>query len=41
VAGRIESVAQGIRRAAEAIDSGAADATLERMIRASRMELAV
>ena len=41
VAGQAESVAHGIRRAAEAIDCGAAEATLERMIRASHMELAV
>jgi anthranilate phosphoribosyltransferase len=41
VAGRVESVAQGIGRAADAIDSGAARTTLERMARASHMELAV
>jgi anthranilate phosphoribosyltransferase len=35
VAGRVESVTVGIHRAAEAIDSGAARATLERMAHGS------
>jgi anthranilate phosphoribosyltransferase len=36
VAGRVESVAEGIRRAAHAIDSGDARATLDQMARSSR-----
>jgi anthranilate phosphoribosyltransferase len=36
VAGRVESVREGIARAAEAIDSGAAHATLDRMVRRSQ-----
>jgi anthranilate phosphoribosyltransferase len=35
VAGRTETVADGIRRAAAAIDSGTARATLDRMARIS------
>lgn len=38
VAGRAASVREGIARAAEAIDSGAAKDTLERMVRLSRAE---
>lgn len=38
VAGRAPSVREGIARAAEAIDSGAAKDTLERMVRLSRAE---
>ncbi len=38
VAGRVSSVREGIARAAEAIDSGAAKDTLERMVRLSRAE---
>jgi anthranilate phosphoribosyltransferase len=41
VAGRVNSVRDGIARAALAIASGASTATLERMIRASNLELAV
>jgi anthranilate phosphoribosyltransferase len=37
VAGRVASVAAGIRRAAEAIDSGAVRETLERMVRSSHV----
>jgi anthranilate phosphoribosyltransferase len=36
IAGQVESVADGIRRAAQAIDSGAARETLERMARSSQ-----
>jgi anthranilate phosphoribosyltransferase len=36
VAGRVKSVREGIARAAEAIDSGAARATLDRMVRSSQ-----
>ena len=36
VSGRADSVAAGIKRAAEAIDSGAARATLERMVQSSQ-----
>ena len=36
VAGRVESVAAGIRAAAEAVDSGAARSTLDRLVRSSR-----
>jgi anthranilate phosphoribosyltransferase len=39
VAGRTESVADGIRLAAEAIDSGAVRATLDRMVRSSHAEV--
>ena len=35
VAGRSDSVAAGIRRAADAIDNGSARATLDRMVRSS------
>jgi anthranilate phosphoribosyltransferase len=38
VAGRVSSVREGIARAAEAIDSGSAKDTLERMVRLSRAE---
>jgi anthranilate phosphoribosyltransferase len=38
VAGRAPTVADGIRRAGDAIDSGSARATLEAMVRASRAE---
>jgi len=38
VAGRVASVREGIARATEAIDSGAAKNTLERMVRLSRAE---
>ena len=38
VADRVSSVREGIARAAEAIDSGAAKDTLERMVRLSRAE---
>ncbi len=41
VAGRAASVREGISRAAEAIDSGAAQATLEAMARSSRAEVGV
>jgi anthranilate phosphoribosyltransferase len=41
IAGRAGSVREGITRAAKAIDSGAARATLDRMIRSSRAEIAV
>jgi anthranilate phosphoribosyltransferase len=40
VAGAAESVRAGIRRATEAIDSGAARATLDSMVRLSRKEVA-
>jgi anthranilate phosphoribosyltransferase len=39
VAGSVPSVRDGIARALEAIDSGAVRATLERMVRASRIEV--
>ena len=39
VAGKSASVAEGIARAASAIDSGAAAATLEAMVRGSRQEM--
>ena len=38
VAGRAHSVRMGIERAAEAIDTGAAQTTLELMVRVSRTE---
>jgi anthranilate phosphoribosyltransferase len=38
VAGRVASVREGIAQATEAIDSGAAKDTLERMVRLSRAE---
>ena len=41
VAGRAASVREGIALAGEAIDSGAADTTLERMVRSSRAEVVV
>ena len=41
VSGRVESVRDGIANAAQAIDSGGAAATLDRMVRASNAELAV
>ena len=41
VAGRAASVRDGIARAAEAIDTGAAQATLDKMARSSRAEAAV
>jgi len=41
VAGAVDSVRGGLARAAEAIDSGAARATLDEMIRLSRSEVAV
>jgi anthranilate phosphoribosyltransferase len=41
VAGAIDSVRAGIARAAEAIDSGAARATLDQMVRLSQAEVAV
>ena len=41
VAGRASSVRDGIRLAATAIDQGAAQATLERMVRSSQAEAAV
>jgi anthranilate phosphoribosyltransferase len=41
VAGRTASVREGIALAGEAIDSGAADTTLERMVRSSRAEVVV
>jgi len=40
VAGRVDSVGSGIKRAGEAIDSGAARSTLERMVRTSNAEVA-
>ena len=39
VAGRTDSVADGIRLAADAIDSGAVRATLDRMVRSSHAEV--
>jgi anthranilate phosphoribosyltransferase len=39
VAGRVPSIAEGIRTAAAAIDSGAARATLESMVRSSNAEV--
>ena len=39
VAGRADSVGTGIRTAAQAIDTGAAQATLERMVRGSHAEV--
>jgi anthranilate phosphoribosyltransferase len=39
VAGRSASVTDGIGQAATAIDSGAAKATLEAMVRGSRQEM--
>jgi anthranilate phosphoribosyltransferase len=39
IAGRVESVRAGIARAAQAIDDGAAKATLDAMVRASRAEV--
>ena len=41
VAGRVKSVREGIARAAEAIDSGAARATLDRMVRSSQETVTV
>ena len=41
VAGRAPTLAAGIRQAAEGIDSGAARATLDRMVRTSSAEVAV
>ena len=41
VAGRADSVREGIARAASAIDSGAVRATLDRMVRSSHMEVTV
>ena len=41
VAGQVGSVRDGITRAAEAIDTGAAEATLDRMARSSHVEAAV
>lgn len=41
VAGRAGSVREGIAQAAAAIDSGAANATLDRMVRSSQVEAAV
>jgi anthranilate phosphoribosyltransferase len=38
VAGRVSSIREGIAQAAEAIDSGSARDTLERMVRLSRAE---
>jgi anthranilate phosphoribosyltransferase len=40
VAGAMDSVRAGIARAAEAIDSGAARATLDDMVRLSQAEVA-
>ncbi len=40
VAGRVASVELGIARAAEAVDTGAASATLEALVRCSRAEVA-
>ena len=39
VAGRADSIPAGIRLAAEAIDSGAARTTLDRMVRGSQVEV--
>lgn len=39
VAGRVASIAEGIRAAASAIDSGAARRTLEKMVRSSQAEV--
>jgi len=41
VAGAVASVRDGLRRAAEAIDSGAAHATLAAMVRHSQAEASV
>ena len=41
VAGRVPSIAEGIRMAAQALDSGAAQATLERMVRGSHAAEAI
>jgi anthranilate phosphoribosyltransferase len=40
VAGKVTSMVEGIRRAAEAVDSGAAASTLDRMARSSSAEVA-
>jgi anthranilate phosphoribosyltransferase len=39
VAGRVQTVREGIARAASAIDAGAAKATLETMVRSSQAPL--
>ena len=41
VAGRADTIREGIARAAEAIDSGTVNATLDRMARASHAQAAV